>query len=197
MKNTVVINLFAGPGAGKSTCAWEIASTLKKLGYVAEYVPEYAKELVWDENFKMLDGSYQNHKAILDEQTHRVDRLYGKVDFIVCDSPIMLNANYFKGAPSETADYEKMVYDIFSNYNNFSIFINREKNFEQAGRIQNLQESKQIDEDVKSLLKKHNIYYGSYFYKTIPLVIDNCIYTYNRINNLQTPCEEVDDELEQ
>lgn len=26
MKRTVVVNLFAGPGAGKTTCAWAIAS---------------------------------------------------------------------------------------------------------------------------------------------------------------------------
>ena len=26
MKKTVVVNLFAGPGAGKTTCAWAIAS---------------------------------------------------------------------------------------------------------------------------------------------------------------------------
>ena len=43
---TLVVNLFAGPGAGKTTCAWEIASELKKRGIVTEYVPEYAKELV-------------------------------------------------------------------------------------------------------------------------------------------------------
>ena len=49
VKNTIIVNLFAGPGAGKTTCAWEIASELKKRNIQAEYVPEYAKELVWDE----------------------------------------------------------------------------------------------------------------------------------------------------
>ena len=45
---TVVINLFGGPGAGKSTCAMEICSELKKHGLSAEYVQEYAKELVYE-----------------------------------------------------------------------------------------------------------------------------------------------------
>ena len=57
MRNTVVVNLFGGPGAGKTTCAWEIAAELKKLRYVTEYVPEVAKEYVWDGNKGMLDGS--------------------------------------------------------------------------------------------------------------------------------------------
>lgn len=57
VKNTIIVNLFAGPGAGKTTCAWEIASELKKRNIQAEYVPEYAKELVWDEKRELLDGS--------------------------------------------------------------------------------------------------------------------------------------------
>ena len=28
--NTMVVNCYAGPGAGKTTCAWEVASQLKK-----------------------------------------------------------------------------------------------------------------------------------------------------------------------
>ena len=57
MKNTLIVSLFAGPGAGKTTCAWEIASELKKRNVETEYVSEYAKELVWDEKFELLDGS--------------------------------------------------------------------------------------------------------------------------------------------
>lgn len=31
-KNTLVVNLYGGPGAGKTTCSWEIAAELKKRG---------------------------------------------------------------------------------------------------------------------------------------------------------------------
>lgn len=44
-KNTIVINAFAGPGAGKTTSCLEVAEKLKKQGFVTEYVQEYAKEL--------------------------------------------------------------------------------------------------------------------------------------------------------
>lgn len=37
-KKTLVVNLFAGPGAGKSTGAAYIFSKLKMLGYDCEYV---------------------------------------------------------------------------------------------------------------------------------------------------------------
>ena len=95
-KQSIVVNLFAGPGAGKTTCAWEIASELKKRGYEAEYVSEYAKEFVWDNNMEMLDGSLKHQQMLYNEQLHRITRLLGKVDFIVTDSPTLLSAQYLK-----------------------------------------------------------------------------------------------------
>lgn len=68
-RTTVVINLIAGPGAGKTICAWEIAEKLKKQGYIAEYVSEIAKEYVWEERFDLLDGSLVHQKALLDIST--------------------------------------------------------------------------------------------------------------------------------
>ena len=50
MKDTIVVNLFAGPGAGKSTGAAYIFSMLKMAGIDTEYVNEYAKDKVWEDN---------------------------------------------------------------------------------------------------------------------------------------------------
>lgn len=61
-KHTIVINAFAGPGAGKTTSCLEVAEKLKKQGFVTEYVQEYAKELVYDNNLIMLDGHYEHQK---------------------------------------------------------------------------------------------------------------------------------------
>lgn len=90
--NSLVVNAFGGPGAGKSTACFHIVEELKKMGYVTEYVSEYAKDLVWDENFQLLVGTEVHQLEILKEQLHRLDRLYGKVDFIVTDASILLNA---------------------------------------------------------------------------------------------------------
>lgn len=85
--NTKIVNAFAGPGAGKTTACLEIVSQLKMRGKSAEYVPEYAKELVWDERTQLLDGSLMNQLTILCEQYKRIKRLFHKVDYIVTDSP--------------------------------------------------------------------------------------------------------------
>ena len=45
MKETLVVNLFGGPGTGKSTMMAGIFAKLKSLGYECL---EFAKELVWE-----------------------------------------------------------------------------------------------------------------------------------------------------
>lgn len=137
-KETLVINMFGGPGAGKTTAAWEIAAELKKRGYVAEYVPEFAKELVWDGKTEYLDGTLDHQGMLLREQKRRIDRLVGKVDFIVTDSPIMLNASYFAGRDLPKETYEEIVVADFGKYNNFCVFVERGKDFEKEGRIHDL-----------------------------------------------------------
>ena len=74
----------------------------EKTWICSEYVQEYAKELVWDKNFEMLDGSEKNQKIILAEQQKRMDKLMGKVDFIVTDAPLLLNTIYLN-SPDKTA----------------------------------------------------------------------------------------------
>ena len=46
----LLINLFGGPGAGKSTGAAYIFSQLKMAGVNAELVTEFAKDKVWEGN---------------------------------------------------------------------------------------------------------------------------------------------------
>ena len=85
MAKTLVINLFAGPGAGKSTCAWQLAGELSRQEHRVEYVPKYAKELLWDERMDMLDGSLEHQQMIFEEQNRRIRRLDGKADIIITD----------------------------------------------------------------------------------------------------------------
>ena len=47
MKDTLIVNLYGGPGCGKSTGAAYLFSKLKMAGVDAEYVPEFAKDKVW------------------------------------------------------------------------------------------------------------------------------------------------------
>lgn len=179
-RETLIINLFAGPGAGKTTCAWEIASKLKKLGYVTEYVGEYAKELVWDGKEDLLVGTIKNQRAVYNEQKRRIDRLIGKVDFVVTDSPTLLSKTYLK---EHDANFEQEIVDDFNKYHNFCIFVERGTHYEQEGRLQTLEQARTLDHDIKDMLAKCGIYYGTYRHSLIDLSIENMQKTFKKLNS--------------
>lgn len=187
-KNTIVINAFAGPGAGKTTSCLEVAEKLKKQGFVTEYVQEYAKELVYDNNLIMLDGHYEHQFAILNEQMKRINRLYGKVDFIVTDSPILLNNTYLNEDKNTEvySAYSDSVNKLYGLYNNFNYFVERDTSvFEKEGRIHNLEQSIAIDNELKNMLQNNQIDFDVYTHATIDNIVrdSTIIYAKQLINS--------------
>lgn len=179
-KQPIVINGYGGPGAGKSTACMEITAALKKEGYNAEYVQEYAKELVYEKDMEMLDGSPEHQYEILKEQTRRMDRLYDQVDFIVTDSPVMLNTIYNKQL---TPEYESLVNELQGEYINYSFFMERDaSNFEEEGRIHNLTESMAKDNEIKDMLQKNEIKYKTYNHENVNEIVNDAIDFYEKIN---------------
>lgn len=187
-KHTIVINAFAGPGAGKTTSCLEVAEKLKKQGFVTEYVQEYAKELVYDNNLIMLDGQYEHQFAILNEQMKRINRLYGKVDFIVTDSPILLNNTYLNEDKNTEvySAYSDSVNKLYGLYNNFNYFVERDTSvFEKEGRIHNLEQSIAIDNELKNMLHNNQIDFDVYTHATIDNIVrdSTIIYAKQLINS--------------
>lgn len=188
-KLPIVINGYGGPGAGKSTACLEITAALKKEGYNAEYVQEYAKELVYEKDMEMLDGSPEHQYEILKEQTRRMDRLYDQVDFIVTDSPVMLNIIYNKQL---TPEYESLVNELQGEYINYSFFMERDaSNFEKEGRIHNLTESIEKDNEIKDMLQKNEIKYKTYNHENVNEIVNDAIDFYEKINEGKSNEKEV------
>ncbi len=177
---SLVVNAFGGPGAGKSTACFHIVEELKKLGYVAEYVSEYAKDLVWDENFELLDGTEAHQFEILKEQLHRIDRLYGKVDFIVTDASILLNAVYNNEL---TPEYEKMLERLNAQYKNFNFLVQRGGKFEEEGRIHSYEESVGKDREVEQMMRRYGLFYGVYKHETLNVIVQNVQKTHEKMSD--------------
>lgn len=149
---TKVINLFAGPGAGKSTTAAGVFYHMKRKGASVELVTEYAKECVWDNSIdKMADQFY-----LLAKQNRRLDRLVGKVDYIVTDSPLLLCAYYGEKYGKHPDIIVPVTTILFNKYDNVNYFLERTKPFDPRGRLGGEDNAKESDRGIKDILKTHS-----------------------------------------
>src|SRR6185436_20450855 len=134
---TYVINFISGPGAGKSLMAFLLFAELKLHGYLVEYVPEYAKSLVWSERFDVLNEQYYVSR----KQFESINRIYGKVQFVITDGPLIHGVYYNRSNPNNVSDVQKTETQILkwaSSHKQMNIFLERgEYKYEQAGREQN------------------------------------------------------------
>ena len=90
MKTKVIVNLFGGPGVGKSTTAFYLMAKLKMNGIDCEYTPEFAKDKVWEGNLDVFNCQF----FVTGRQAWQIRRLFNKVEVIITDSPIALGATY-------------------------------------------------------------------------------------------------------
>lgn len=171
---TVVVNLFGGPGAGKTLAAFRIMSLLTDRGHVCEYVGEYAKELVWDVGSevmpertreraaRLLDGSLASQRAIHEVQCRRVERLVGQCDFVVTDSPTLLPAIYLAESGPGAETFAHAVAERFLARDNFNVLVRRTGAYDEAGHIETLDEAREVDARVERALRELGAYFGSY-----------------------------------
>lgn len=146
---TLVVNLYGGPGTGKSTNAARLFTMLKDEGIEVELVTEYAKDLVWEDRMKTLD----NQLYVFAKQHHRINRLLGKVDVIITDSPLLLSVLYGRLNNNNISEtFEKLVCEVHSEMNTLDVFLNRVKPYNPNGRLQTEEEAKKIDAITKNLL---------------------------------------------
>jgi len=158
-----IINLFCGPGGGKSSIAAGLTYKLKKSHITCDNPYEFPKILAWDDN----QSAIKDQLYVLANQHRGIVKSYGKVDFIVLDSPILLSLTYrnqYKGTtyPSSLYDetFDKMVLTIFNKYDNINILLKRaEGNHNNNERYQNLEESIELDKVIKASLDNNNIPY--------------------------------------
>lgn len=146
-----VINLFAGPGAGKSTTAAGVFSGLKQLGVSCELVTEVVKDMVWDKAFEVI----RDQHLLFAKQRHRIIRLKGQVDYVVTDSPIILGIIYSDSSPAFT----EVMMEEFRAMKSMNYLLTRVKDFVPAGRMQTEREAQEIDDACLALLNVYGIPY--------------------------------------
>ena len=155
MKNTLIVNLLGGSGVGKSTNSARLFAMLKENGIDCELVTEYAKDMVWEGRKGVFD--YQPY--LFGKQLYRIQRVLGKVDVIITDSPILLSVVYDKEG---NENFKQYVIDKFNQFNNLNVYLTRVVPFNPNGRNEkNVEEAKVIDNKIVQVLNENNISYIS------------------------------------
>lgn len=153
---TKYINLFGGPGVGKSTTAAAIFVEMKRRNMNVELVTEVAKDFVWEGRMKTLD--IQLYVTI--KQFRNLYRLKGKVDYVISDSPILLGCIYAdKYAPTLPASYKQLIVDLHKQEldPSVNIILRRVFGYDSNGRYQSEDEAHQLDRDIHNVLDSNNI----------------------------------------
>ncbi len=129
-----VINMFGGPGTGKSTTAAAVFANLKFHGVNCEYVQEYAK------------------------QHFRLRRVASEVDVVITDCPIFLGLIYM---PDDfpIPSLRPAIREAYDMYDNLNIFLVRNKPYNPKGRFQDEAGAKALDLDVKNMLDAQGVEY--------------------------------------
>ena len=150
----IVVNLFAGPGSGKSTTCAGVFSKLKLAGINCEMALEYAKDKVWENSEKV----FQNQAYIFGQQSFRISRMENEVDIVITDSPLLLSAFYNTNTVLGES-FNDVVANVFHSYNNINYLLTRVKPYHAKGRLQTEEESDALAEPMKQLLNKYNVLY--------------------------------------
>ena len=153
---TTIINVYGGPGAGKSTSAAYLYYLLKVAGKNVELVREYVKDWAWEgRKFGAYDEIY-----FLGKQVRHESMLFGKVDWIVTDAPVYMTAYYAsiycsptlaKGVMGETQAFYQQVEE--DGHQHLHIMLNRIRPYQQEGRYQNESQAHAVDDGVGEMLR--------------------------------------------
>lgn len=147
-RKTTIINLYGGPGAGKSTSAAYVYYLLKSAGKSAELVREYVKDWAYEgRKINTYDQIY-----FLGKQVRHESMLLGKVDWLVTDCPIFMNLYYASKystpvlsdavAAATLAFYQQTHED---GHRHINVLLKRSHSYVSEGRFQDEAGAKEID----------------------------------------------------
>lgn len=152
---TRIINLYGGPGAGKSTSAADLFVILKERGANVELAREYVKRWAWERR----DITPYDQFYFLGKQIREETQLYGKVDILVTDKPVLMDVMYARrysghyvsrGVEAAVrAFYQQSAAD---NHEHIHVRLLRKKKYMTHGRFQSEDEAREMDREIEALL---------------------------------------------
>ena len=139
----------------ESTVAMDITARLKRKGINAEYVSEFAKDKVYENNGEV----FKHQEYLFGKQSFKMGRVRDKVQVIVVDSPLILCVVY-NNNKTLGEDFNKTVLNIFNSYDNRNYLLTRKHTYEDEGRFQNEEEALEVRKQIINALDTMSITYN-------------------------------------
>jgi len=156
---TKVINLFGGSGVGKSTTAAHLFAEMKYRGFHVELVREYVKAWAW----QGIEVGPFDQIYLLGKQSQYESILYGKVDYVITDSPLLLcpmYEHYYSGKELIAPAAFNFIEDARSRgVEHLNFVLKREFAFDARGRYETPEDCAKIDNAIHDFLKKYDVPY--------------------------------------
>ena len=164
---TRVINVIGGPGCDKSLITSAIVLYLKLNDKTIEVIPDFAKSLVWQQNFEVLKNQY----FIAQRQYEMLSLLDGQIQYLVteCSLPQVLyyNENYLDNI-CDIGKTRTQILDWYNQCNNINIVVERgERKYIRTGRFQDEDQARAVDRGMLELLDREGLPYTS-----LPAAVD-------------------------
>ncbi|MCF8169078.1 MAG: hypothetical protein K9K38_00330 [Rhodoferax sp.] len=157
---TRVINVIGGPGSDKSLYSSAIVLYLNLHQKTVEVIPDYAKSLVWQQNFEVLKNQY----FIAQRQFEMINLLDGQVQFLIteCSLPQVLYYNeHYEDNICDIAKTRAQILEWYKQHNNVNILVERgDKRYLRTGRFQDEEQARNIDHGLRSLLIREGMRYS-------------------------------------
>ena len=158
------INLYAGPGAGKSTTAAMLFAKMKIAGYSIELVSEYVKAWAIAKRAPVgFDQIYLMGKQL----NYEYRFLSNGIKNVITDSPVLLSACYTRAYYPDlvhVADHmDAIIVEYERQHPAINIFLDRgDKEYKTEGRYQSQEDACKLDDVVLNTLDRLNLPYTKF-----------------------------------
>jgi len=148
------INIYGGPGSGKSTVAAWLFGELKSLNIPCELAREYVKNWAYEKRkVENWDQVYIMGKQILEE--HRL--IKAGVEVIISDSPVALSCvygrMYFKRNKKMIEGIDAIVQGFLQECENVNVVLRRPESYEEKGRYESKKAAERIDREIHKIVR--------------------------------------------
>lgn len=149
---TKVINIIGGPGSDKSLFSSAIILFLNLHHKTVETIPDYAKSLVWQQNFEVLKNQY----FIAQRQYEMLNLLDGQVQYLITECSLPQVLYYNEHYPENICDIAKtraQILEWYKQHNNINILVERgDKKYVHTGRFQDEEQARHVDRGLRATL---------------------------------------------